>query len=100
MQTTRTHRRALFFFAVAVALAASVVQCLGLAAQRPPSTGPSIVLAVFAFATLASALAVLWRPTRLFLSIGLLVNLGALVFWIATRAYGLPDGVTVWYPEL
>jgi acetyl esterase/lipase len=100
METTRTERRALFLFAVAVALAASVVQLIGLAAQPVPSTGPSIVLAVFALATLASALAVLWRPTRLFLSIAALVNLAALVLWTVTRRYGLPDGTTVWHPEL
>jgi acetyl esterase/lipase len=76
------------------------VQFIGLAAQPVPSTGPSIVLAAIALATLASALAVLWRPTRLFLSIAALVNLGALAFWISTRRYGVPDGTTVWHPEL
>jgi acetyl esterase/lipase len=100
MEAIRTERRALYLFAVAVAIAAGLVQFIGLAAQPPPSQGPFLLLAVFALATSISALTVLWRPTRLFLSLAAAANLVTLLLWIVTRRYGLPDGTTVWHPEL
>ena len=96
----RAARRALFLFAVAVAVAGSIVQFVGLVAQPPPSIGAVLGLAVFTAATFVSALFVLWRPSRLFLSIAAIANLAALILWIVTRAQGLPDGATVWHPEL
>jgi hypothetical protein len=59
----------------------------------------TLVFSVLALAQLTWAALLVWRPTRLWLSLGCALQLGIVVLWIFSRTTGVPIAPTAWAPE-
>jgi hypothetical protein len=59
----------------------------------------TLVFSLLALAQVAWAALLVWRPTRLWLSLGCALQLGIVVLWILSRTTGVPIAPTAWVPE-
>lgn len=96
----RLKRGALLYWSVLLALSAVVMHCIGLVKQ-PPHSGllVAILLGLTVVQTIVTASVVLVPSRRLLIMAGA-VEAIAMLLWIMAHTVGLPDGYTVWRPEM
>lgn len=92
-------RGALFYWAVLLTMSAAIMHLVTVLKQPPSSELLAVLLLGFTIIQAMVAVAIVAVPARRLLFIAGIVETIGILVWINARAFGLPDGFTVWQPE-
>jgi hypothetical protein len=95
----RTVGRYLRWLLAALALGAGVIHFAVSGEHYDVSWAHGTFFAVVAWLQISWAIAVVLRPTRRLMTVGVLLNAGIIGVWVMSRIWGVPVGPNAWTPE-